>query len=296
VIAGDIQKYFDAKTSGDKSYIDLEQIIEDTGNNFLYANLVIKAIEGYSCPKAKAKMRRDFLKGLFSYYAQVLRLDEQPDHQQDTARRIVNILIGAWQSMTLDELIDAIAIDRNLKDYDASGVSPRQIVDRLCAPLLIFDKTGRGTEGNPVVWLCQKTVEGFFLQSPDKLKFHVNPEHLYWFTTSRTTSEELGRDCLAYLQYARYVKPLDLKLILEKGAGEHAFLPYAATFWFQHLDDARVTPELVENVSKFLKSKAFWNYLRVQSNVAPFVFGCYSSKMGFNKSAKFKMTIRSREW
>lgn len=293
VIEKDIATYFKANQNYDNASLEYVQ------GNFLHAKYVVTELKGYSSPKEKAEILKSFPKSLNSYYARVLlRLEADNRYRQNAARRIVQILTGTFQSITLDEVVDILAIDHKAVDYDPTGVPDRELVHQLWGPILVFDRRGRGTEENPIVRLCHKSVEDFFLENPDGIDASTNPALKACFTTRQKASEELGKDCLAYLQYSRYRKNLDLKAILEKRVREHAFLPYAATFWFQHLGEIPPTPDLEASVAKFLRCKAFWTCLRVQSYVSPYLFGWYAgrSKSEFDETSRFKMTIRSQQW
>lgn len=202
-------------------------------------------------------------------------------------------MVAAGQSVSLNELLDFLAITTGAKDYDRRRVPFIEAIRDLCSPFIIFDKPGRGDEvDNPLLKLCHKTVEEFFRQSPDALDLSSTKLRRY-FVKGEKADENIGFDCLTYLQYERYQKPgivHSLDSILRKPVPrEHAFLAYAATFWAQHLERVSPTPEIYEAVRKFLRSPAFWTCLAVQTRVGRYLFGRY---IGCKSSFQYQMGIR----
>lgn len=206
------------------------------------------------------------------------------------------MLIGAAQSITLNELSNLLAVSSDAEDYDCRRIPSTQVIKDLCSPLMVFQAPKDGdASDNPLVALCHKTVEDFFTQNPDE----ISPDTGYqadlrqYFVTPHLADARLGLDCLAYLQYARYQKPdVDLGTILSRPvAPEHAFLPYAATFWWLHLSMIHPTPKVNAAVQAFLRSPAFWNCLSAQAHVSPYLFGRYSS---CRDRRYFKMGVKIR--
>lgn len=114
-----------------------------------------------------------------------------------------------------------------------------------------------------------------------------------YFVTYKQANEAIAIDCLTYLRYKRYESPtLNLAAILSKPiAKEHAFLPYAATFWAQHCDlFGQMPPKAVtEAALKFLQGPTLRTCLEVQAYVGPYLFGRYVSR---NDRASYKMCIK----
>lgn len=202
-------------------------------------------------------------------------------------------LVAAAQSVSLNELLDFLAITVGAEDYDDRRKPFMETIRDLCSPFIIFDKPGQGdAPDNPLLKLCHKTVEDFFRQSPDEIDLKTAKLRRY-FVTSEQANENIGSSCLAYLQYKRYQKPdivLSLDSILRKPVPrEHAFLAYAATFWAQHLEHVSPTPEIYQAIRRFLQSPAFWTCLAVQTRVGRYLFGRY---MGCKSSCQYEMGIR----
>lgn len=209
-------------------------------------------------------------------------------------RRTFSILIAAAQSISLDEIRNILAVAPDAEDHDPRRVPFTKDIENLCTPLVTFGKPREGDdEDNPLLRLCHKTVEDFFLQSPENLSMDHRSKLRKYFVTYKQANEAIAMDCLSYLQYKRYESPtLDLAAIISKPiAKEHAFLPYAATFWAQHCDVIGHFPpkELGQAALKFLQGPTLRTCLEVQAYVGPYLFGRYVSR---KDRASYKMCIK----
>jgi hypothetical protein len=202
--------------------------------------------------------------------------------------------------VSLDEIRNALAVVPGAKDHDDTRVPFWETVDNLCSPLVTFGKPRDGdTQDNPLLKLCHKTVEDFFLQDPEDLELQPKSKLRKYFVTYRGVTEAMAIDCLTYLQYKRYASPdLNVGTILSKPiAKEHAFLPYAAMFWAQHCDwiGTHPTIEVTQATLRFLQGPTLRTCLEVQARVGPYLFGRYVDK---RNRASFQMCVkgsRSRE-
>lgn len=201
------------------------------------------------------------------------------------------ILTAGCQSISLNELLNALAIQPGIRDHSRSRERELRDIEDLCMPLITFDRSGKGSKDNPVVKLYHKTVEDFFLQGLDT--HNIRQDLRKFFVTSQSSAMEMGMNCLTYLQYERYVQPLDPKALLAENSKEHAFLPYAATFWSQHLTDIQPTPGIDKQIKDFLKSRNFWTCLSVQIRVAKYLFARFTA-MAVDRGA-YTMGIKSSE-
>lgn len=196
--------------------------------------------------------------------------------------------------MCVDELVDALAIRRGSQDYSASRLPKEELIRDLCGSLIIVEEHASEPNRSQIIKFCHKSVKDFFQQDPKTSDLDVDESLYKYFVAPSNAHEEIGLDCLTYLMYGRYSKHMDLGFLDGTIPKEHAFLRYAATFWFQHLGDKFIdepSPAVSRAVQEFISSKNFWNCLRVQSYVVPYLFGRYTSyKCGF------KMAVKGREW
>lgn len=204
------------------------------------------------------------------------------------------ILIAAAQSISLDEIQNILAVTPHAKDHDSRRVPYANNIERLCSPLVTFGKARKDDDDdNSILKLCHKTVEDFFLQNPDSLNLDPASKLRKYFVTPEKAHVAIAMDCLTYLQYKRYENPtLDIGAIVSKPIPkDHAFLPYAATFWAQHFDVTKQSPseEVGQAVMKFLQGPALRTCLAVQAHIGPYLFGRYVGKKG---RTSYRMCIK----
>lgn len=209
-------------------------------------------------------------------------------------RRTFSFLIAAAQSISLDEMRNVLAVTSYAKDHDSRRVPFTKDIENLCSPLITFGKPREGDgDDNPLLKLCHKTVEDFLLQSPDDLDLDPTSKLRKYFVTYNQANEAIAMDCLTYLQYKRYENSaLEVGAILSKPiAKDHAFLPYAATFWAQHCDaiGPSAVKEVGQAVLKFLQGPTLRTCLEIQAYVGPYLFSRYVDR---KDRASYQMCIK----
>ncbi|KAG8160710.1 hypothetical protein KVR01_008974 [Diaporthe batatas] len=292
-VSNDIHTYF-------SKYITCQSCIEEwteDEDNFLYSKLICDTLrgEGLTTDAEIEEALNRYPKNLNGYYMRVLeKLCMKTEQQQELARRAFLILIAAAQSISLDEMRNALAVVPGAEDHDPRRVPYTKNIENLCSPLITFGKPrGGDAEDNPLLKLCHKTVEDFFLQNPDTLS--LDPKSGLWkyFVNHQEANEAMAMDCVTYLQYKRYQSPTPkIGAILSKPIPkEHAFLPYAATFWAQHCDGIGQHPaeKIVHAVLKFLQSPTLPSCLEVQAHVGPYLFGRYVDR---RNGLAFRMCVK----
>ncbi|KAI0509212.1 hypothetical protein F5B22DRAFT_366395 [Xylaria bambusicola] len=293
-IREDIKNYLAPKISCEEC---LHDWVDECDNNFLIARFVSETL-GKLTSEADIKAElKIFPKKLNGYYMRTLtKIDARGQMEQLVARRIFLILGSAQQTISIDELVDALAIQRGSQDYSTLRLPKEELIHDLCGSLIVIEQCTTGTPGHsPLVRFCHKSVKDFFQQDPKTCDFGVDESLHKYFVAPTDADEEIGLDCLTYLMYGRYTKHIDLGFLDSTIPKEHAFLRYAATFWFQHLGDDSIekpSSAAAQAVREFLSSKNFWNCLRVQSHIAPYLFGRYT---GYRPGG-YKMAIRGKEW
>ena len=180
-------------------------------------------------------------------------------------------MVVATQPLHLSELLNALSTRNGAHDYSRKRAPNPQRVEELCGALLTFDRISKGSQDDPLIKLAHKSIQDFFLEDP---KCHNIPNNLSrFFVNPDAANQEIGLVCLTYLNYARYQKPTIVSEILTNDPeSEHAFLKYAARFWFQHLMHTNHSSSLFSTIEKFVHSPAFWTCMTVQSNIAPHLF------------------------
>ncbi|KAI1366605.1 hypothetical protein F5Y08DRAFT_122750 [Xylaria arbuscula] len=293
-IREDIKNYLAPKISCEDCLADW---VDECDNNFLIARFVSETLSKLT---SKADIRAElktFPKKLNGYYMRTLaKIESRGQIEQLVARRIFLILGSAQQTITIDELVDALAIRCGSQDYSSSRLPKEELVRDLCGSLINIEQCATDQPSHsPSIRFCHKSVKDFFQQDPKMSELGIDESLHKYFVAAPDGHEEIGLDCLTYLMYSRYSKHVDLAFLGSTIPREHAFLRYAATFWFQHLGDESIekpSSAAVVAVRQFVESKNFWNCLRVQSHIAPYLFGRYT---GYRRGG-FKMAIRGKEW
>lgn len=191
--------------------------------------------------------------------------------------------------MTITELLDALATCIGCGDYSTKRIPSQDAIRQLCGSFLAIDFSSADTTQSPIVKLSHKSVQDFFLLRHDL----IPPDHLSKYFVDRSSAHrEMGRTCLTYLRFRRYESPDGLPESFETDP-EHAFLPYASVFWFQHLDMRGVArEEMRQEIRDFLQSCAFWTAFRVQTRVTPYLFARYVQR----GSCGYSMRANGSDW
>ncbi|KAI9658923.1 MAG: hypothetical protein M1821_001883 [Bathelium mastoideum] len=243
--------------------------------NFLWITLMLRIMEGegLTCEEEIEEELNKFPKGLTGCYLRSLaQIARRPEKHQQLAQRIFTMIVGSAQPLRLSELAHALAASASgPDDFSAKRVPKLDLIEELCSNLIIFDRTSKGSEADPLLKIAHKSILDFFLQDPGVLDV---PENLHqYFISSDIACLELGRSSLNYLKYARYHQKQDISNLLD--LPDHAFLKHAATFSYWYLSYAKPSAKLFEDILDFVKSPAFWSCIAVQSKVAPHLFARY---------------------
>jgi len=243
--------------------------------NFLWVTHMLRILEGddFTCEEEIEEELNKFPKGLTGCYIRSLaRLSKRSESHQRLARRIFTMVVGAIQPLRLSELSHAVAASSGGPDYSTTRLPKLELIQELCSSLVVFDRTSKGGEDDPLIKVAHKSIQDFFLQDPDSLDLPNDYVRQYFVSTS-AANLELGQSCLEYLSYGRYLQPQDISLILDNP--DHAFLQHAAALWHMYLSEADHSEELFNKVKIFIQSQAFWTCIAVQSRIAPHLFAHY---------------------
>jgi hypothetical protein len=271
VVISDIKTYLESwKTKAGLRPCCIESWAVASDGNFLWMKLTLEILAGMdlTCEEEIEEELEKFPTGLAGCYLRSLeRLSQRSKQQQELARRIFTTLVVAEQPLHLSELSNYLGIRVGAQDYSVKRVPRLSLIEDLCSHLVVFDRIAKGNEKDPLLRLAHKSVQDFFNLDPDSLDRPIADGLRQYFVNQEAANLEMGKHCLTYLSYGRYQQPLDNLELL--GEDDHAFLKYAATFWFQHLSCTSDCHELFSSVEEFIQSPAFWTCLRVQCKVAP---------------------------
>ncbi|KAK0727703.1 hypothetical protein B0T26DRAFT_695426 [Lasiosphaeria miniovina] len=247
--------------------------------NFLYSRLMLQLLcgDGVTCSDEIHEELRRFPPGLSGCYTRCLdSLTRRKDTERELARRMFVFLVFAAKPLTVNELRNALAIrmEPGFDDHQPGRVPSLELIKLLGGSLIRIEH--EGSDAGPLVKFVHKSVVDFFKEDPSRLGIPAGRADLGNFFTSRKEGDLLlGRYCLKYLQFRRYQTDVDMPAVLANN-NEHAFLKYAAAFWFQHLGEVEHDQELFSEVRSFLRSQAFRTCLSVQVHVRPHLFARYT--------------------
>ncbi|KAG5799599.1 hypothetical protein H9Q69_001437 [Fusarium xylarioides] len=209
------------------------------------------------------------------YLKSLARIKDLGGGKVDLARRTFRLLASSEKQLTLMELADALSLYINpMDEFSKSEEDAFRAYDRIkyvCSPFIKLEEA----DGFQKVSLFHKSVKDFFLEPKNHEKIE---EYLPgFFMDELNASEELGVNCIEYLDDERYQKPRNLKALVTQNPSsyDNAFLRYAAVFWHIHLHNVEPKPETLKSVTKFLRGPGFWTCIYVQSHTAPHFFARY---------------------
>ena len=185
-------------------------------------------------------------------------------------------LVIAGQPLHLSELVNLLAVRKGVDDHSNKRVPEARRIEQICGKFVTLDRSSKESHDDPLLKFFHKSVYEFFTEDPEALQ--VSQSLKKYFVKAHEAHLDMGEMCISYLSYARYSLPIDLDEVLE--TGEHAFLKYAATFWFQHLHQGTHSQEVYERVCSFVQSPNFWNCMATQTKINPYLFSIYSHQGG----------------
>ncbi|KAJ4999839.1 hypothetical protein K4K48_003508 [Colletotrichum sp. SAR 10_66] len=241
LIAKDIQAYLNGSIE--------KYRLSNTGtdDSFLYATFLCSTFNSGQCLAGIDKDLQNFPTSLNGYFNRSLeRIAERRKSKQEFARRLFLLLVTSHQSLTLDEVIDALSVDQERTHYSRYNVpsDARELIEDLCGPLVNCD---------PVVKFSHKSVRDYLQQDPTDGENINERLHKFFVHDSHAADTELGLDCLAYLMYDRYEQFQDIDHLLDSRSKEHSFL---------RGDQFGVPlPGWLDGPSKYL-DQSFWCFVR----------------------------------
>ena len=190
----------------------------------------------------------------------------------------------------MSELREAIGIvsSDNPKSLQNRNIPWRQAVEKVFAPLIETQEDPE-TQGDCFCYLFHSTLKDFLISNRDIFQ-HESPSPAIHAISELT----IANACLLYLSQDRYSQLLSREAdhwITESkdGIKEHHLLTYSAKYWDKHLDRVEETPELREEVERFLRSSNFPTTMQLQSL---FVQGHFDIYKRINCSPDHKFTKR----
>ncbi|KAI1138062.1 hypothetical protein F5Y05DRAFT_404359 [Hypoxylon sp. FL0543] len=258
----------------------IERVISASGGNFLYSKLMIGILcddENRGCSGEIHDELARLPEGMGGCYVRCLeRIARMNRSDRELARRVFVFMVRAIQTLTVNQLLNALAImtDPCYDDHQRDRVPKIERIKSVCGSLIELNGPKHARDGNHQITFFHKSFPDFLKENP--AIFGINRDDLRCFFVDRKLGNlEFGQHCLKYLNFQRYQHRIDdLDRILDEDE-EHAFLKYAASYWLEHLQHVDHSQSLFEDVKAFARSPSFWVYLAVRAKVRPHTFVGY---------------------
>lgn len=172
-----------------------------------------------------------------SIYVQTLeQIDSQSKSQVQLARKVLCWLVLAKASLTVPELLEAIAIEPDTTKMDPLNRRSAAIVIRVCKGLVVIDKNSQ------IVRLAHFTLQEFLAAQ---------------ITELTSMKLEISKACITYLSYEIFAgKQFQSIHDYDKILRKHPFCFYAGTHLSEHLQDSGCMAPLLDMLLTFVTSRS----------------------------------------
>ncbi|KAF2731969.1 hypothetical protein EJ04DRAFT_360290 [Polyplosphaeria fusca] len=268
----DIKSYLDAKIPElgnlelDAGYrnVMLEDLSVKADGCFLWASLMLHSIANATSLRAIHEHIRVGLPSDYeNYYLDKMR-NIDPSNK-GVVSVLLSCILHSKRPLRLDELCEATATvaTESGKDVDRSAKLFRSRVVALCQPLVNVQEIQMEHGTISTCTLAHATVRDFLIKHANVL---CNDES----SKNAISASTMADVCLTYLMQPRYNvllrrEGIDFKDKRDESIMEHHLLVYVAKYWDKHLDSVDYSPELLDRVMRFLKSRQYFTSLQVQS-------------------------------
>ena len=171
-----------------------------------------------------------------AYTDVIRRIDEsERTDEREIAMLTFSWLLRAQRTLTMDELLQAVAVDEGADDseFDTTMLyTPNDIIE-CCKSLVVYDKISGS------IRFTHFTVQEFFANHPPNQL--PSPKHL-------------ALSCLKYLTLDAFNRPCSSGESMSERVATYKFGSYAAQFWGHHVEHVESDPEVQEAVRLFLDS------------------------------------------
>ena len=190
----------------------------------------------------------------------------------------------------MSELREAIGIvsSDSPKSLQNRNIPWRQAVEKVFSPLIETQEDPE-TQGECFCYLFHSTLKDFLTSNQDIFQKESPSPAIH--AISELT---IANACLLYLSQDRYSQLLTKEAehwitASKDGIKDHHLLTYSAKYWDKHFDRVEETPELRQEMERFLKSSNFPTTMQLQSL---FVQGHFDVYTILNCSPDHKFTKR----
>jgi len=168
-----------------------------------------------------------------SAYGDVMqRIDESREDHKEIAIKTISWLFRAQRTLSMNELLEAIAVDADDKDLERDIETTSEVIE-CCKSLVVYDPSSKS------VRFTHFTVQEY-------IKVNIQQK--------LTKPQEMALTCLAYLTFDEFDTVCPDKSSIEKRLGKYEFSRYVAQFWGFHTRKVEDDSDVQQAVGKLLRS------------------------------------------
>ncbi|RDW56366.1 hypothetical protein BP5796_13241 [Coleophoma crateriformis] len=222
-----------------------DQLSRDANGNFLWAYLMIQNLKAAPSLYELKAMMEQVPRGLVEMYRSILSdLENETERTQNFMKKIFIWICCSVNPLSWPELQIALAIDPKDEEFDDSKTPFKSVVLRLCSPLIEY--SAEEDVFRPIhLSLCE-----FFLDpNLNAPKDEQSPSFARKFYPSKKEAHTLITiSCLTYLSLPSIADVVTHDKI------SCPFVGYATSNWCYHLLQSEPSPDLQEQLIRFLSS------------------------------------------
>jgi ankyrin repeat protein len=199
---------------------------------FLWVKFQIDSLTSQTTDNEVKETLKCLPDGLHNVYKRALqRIQQQPIQKRNLAWKVLMWTVHAKTPLTLDQIIEAVAIERGITHIDRGNtITDKSLVTAVCADLIMVDQTQTQR-----VQAVHSSVKEFFASitfAPD----HLAPDTIL---SASAASTQLAEACLSYLLFEEFrMGPSQTNDEFTKRLERHKFLGHAASSCIHYVQDA----------------------------------------------------------
>ncbi|KAI1325370.1 hypothetical protein F5Y16DRAFT_273516 [Xylariaceae sp. FL0255] len=153
------------------------------------------------------------------YQSTLERIAKQPEFKQTLAIRSLGWLIHTKRPLTISELLEAVAVEPNTREYGSLRIVPSEVLTSVCAGIIVVDAATK------VVRLAHYTAAQY-LREKERTRF-------------QSFHSDIAKTCLTYLLLDDFGAPSSIPTRSNRTATDrrkkYSLLDYAANHWGDHV-------------------------------------------------------------
>ena len=202
-----------------------EIVIEKAEARFLWAKLYMDSLQA----KQNYRQIKEALDGypnVDNLYQDAMRRIQSQQDKEDQALglKTLSLMVCAHRPLSLEELLQALAIDPGTSDIDEDKDFDKEGILRATAGLISIDSDGGAVR-------LHSTLQDYLIKTLEQ-----------WFPEAEL---DMAVICMTFLSFVTFSKPCRDAEGFNIKKRRYPFIAYASQYWGDHVRDAGSTPSLV---------------------------------------------------